>query len=41
MSKIKSGVILRERSAEALESQGKAGKYDLKDKIKHLHRKDL
>ncbi|MGX3043827.1 hypothetical protein [Helicobacter sp. T3_23-1056] len=33
--------ILRERSAEALESQGKAGKYDLKDKIKHLHRKDL
>ncbi|MGX2972310.1 hypothetical protein [Helicobacter sp. T3_23-1059] len=33
--------ILRERSAEALESQGKAEKYDLKDKIKHLHRKDL
>ncbi|MGX3043828.1 hypothetical protein [Helicobacter sp. T3_23-1056] len=33
--------ILRERSAEVLESQGKAGKYDLKDKIKHLHRKDL
>ncbi|MGX2972308.1 hypothetical protein [Helicobacter sp. T3_23-1059] len=28
--------ILRERSAEALESQGKAGKYDLCDKIRYL-----
>ncbi|MGX2972309.1 hypothetical protein [Helicobacter sp. T3_23-1059] len=28
--------ILRERSAEALDSQGKAGKYDLCDKIRYL-----
>ena len=27
--------ILREKSAEALESQGKAGQYDLKEKIRY------
>lgn len=32
--------ILREKTQEALEKQGKANQYDLREKIKHLHIKE-